>query len=139
MINFVEPRPENNTIIEDLLTLYPDIPALGSPFGTGNQTFGLSPIFKEFAAILGDSQFQSQRRYFLGEANKYGLTETWGYLFNEDTPGAPPYYGCESILVITRYGLTMDKPIMGRKSLSSLAPFPAREMLPEANPCCPRP
>lgn len=28
---------------EILLDLYPDIPALGSPFGTGNNTFGLPP------------------------------------------------------------------------------------------------
>ena len=34
-----------------LLELYPDVPALGSPFNTGNETFGLSPGFKRAAAL----------------------------------------------------------------------------------------
>jgi hypothetical protein len=34
-----------------LLELYPDIPALGCPFNTGNNTFGISPIFKQAAAL----------------------------------------------------------------------------------------
>lgn len=37
--------------INDLLVLYPDLPALGSPYGTGNETFGLSSQFKRLAAI----------------------------------------------------------------------------------------
>ena len=36
---------------EEILRLYPDIPSLGSPFGTGNNTFGLSSQFKRYAAI----------------------------------------------------------------------------------------
>lgn len=35
-----------NQIADELLLLYPDEPALGSPFGTGDNTFGLSPEFK---------------------------------------------------------------------------------------------
>lgn len=34
-----------------LLELYPDIPALGSPFNTGNDTFGLSPGYKRISAL----------------------------------------------------------------------------------------
>lgn len=37
--------------IEEMLELYPDIAALGSPFGTGNETFGLSSQYKRYAAI----------------------------------------------------------------------------------------
>ncbi|KAJ6571650.1 Alpha/Beta hydrolase protein [Mycena capillaripes] len=37
--------------VEKFLQLYPDVPALGSPFNTGNATFGLSSQFKRFAAI----------------------------------------------------------------------------------------
>lgn len=33
--------------------LYPDEPSLGSPFGTGNSTFGLPQIFKRLAAWYG--------------------------------------------------------------------------------------
>jgi hypothetical protein len=35
-----------------LLELYPDIPALGSPFNTGNETFGLPTGYKREAAIV---------------------------------------------------------------------------------------
>ena len=34
-----------------LLELYPDVPALGSPYGTGNETFGLSGEYKRLAAL----------------------------------------------------------------------------------------
>lgn len=34
-----------------MLHLYPDIPALGSPFGTGNDLFGLDSQYKRLAAI----------------------------------------------------------------------------------------
>jgi hypothetical protein len=34
-----------------ILELYPDVPALGSPFNTGNNTFGLSSSFKRVSAI----------------------------------------------------------------------------------------
>lgn len=36
---------------DKLIQLYPDVPALGSPFNTGNETFGLSSVFKQLAAI----------------------------------------------------------------------------------------
>lgn len=35
-----------------LLELYPDVPALGSPFNTGNETFGLPSGYKREAAIV---------------------------------------------------------------------------------------
>ena len=38
-------------VVTNLLRLYPDVPALGSPFGTGNETFGLSSVYKQRAAI----------------------------------------------------------------------------------------
>ena len=36
---------------EKMIELYSDNPAFGSPFNTGNETFGLSPFFKQAAAI----------------------------------------------------------------------------------------
>lgn len=39
------------TALQQILHLYPDIPALGAPFGTGNNTFGLSSQFKRASAI----------------------------------------------------------------------------------------
>jgi acetylcholinesterase len=38
-------------VINRILELYPDIPSLGSPYNTGNETFGLSSQFKRYAAI----------------------------------------------------------------------------------------
>lgn len=32
--------------VRKVLELYPDVPALGSPFNTGNETFGLSTGYK---------------------------------------------------------------------------------------------
>jgi hypothetical protein len=37
--------------VDRLLELYPDIPSLGSPFSTGDDTFGLNSEFKRLAAI----------------------------------------------------------------------------------------
>lgn len=37
--------------VDKLLELYPDVPALGSPFNTGNDTFGLPSNYKRAAAI----------------------------------------------------------------------------------------
>jgi acetylcholinesterase len=37
--------------IGELLDLYPPVPSAGSPFGTGNQTFGYSAAYKQMAAI----------------------------------------------------------------------------------------
>ena len=51
--------------IEELLDLYPDNPALGSPFGTGNNTFGAGAEYKRAAAIVDDVAFQAPRRAWI--------------------------------------------------------------------------
>ncbi|KAJ7130385.1 esterase 1 [Mycena epipterygia] len=75
--------------IQTLLQLYPDIPALGSPFNTGNDTFGLSSQIKRYAAITGDLQFTSQRRFWIETAANAGV-KTFGYLYTQPQPNAPP-------------------------------------------------
>ena len=46
----------NPTVLQNaankLLELYPDVPALGSPFNTGNNTFGLPSGYKREAAMV---------------------------------------------------------------------------------------
>lgn len=37
--------------VQQIESVYPENPALGSPFGTGNDTFGLNGEFKRFAAF----------------------------------------------------------------------------------------
>ncbi|KAJ7614128.1 extracellular triacylglycerol lipase precursor [Roridomyces roridus] len=83
-----------NASIAKLLVLYPDDPALGSPFGTGNQTFGLSPQFKRAAAIATDLDFLSQRRFFVDSASRLGVP-TFAYLFTQPQVGVPPSLGVE--------------------------------------------
>ncbi|KAJ7754372.1 extracellular triacylglycerol lipase precursor [Mycena maculata] len=91
-----------------LLNLYPDIPALGSPFNTGNDTFGLSPQYKRAAAILGDLNFLSQRRLWIETAANAGVP-TFGYLFTQPQPELPPALGVEHSSEITYvYGTPSD-------------------------------
>ncbi|ESK81637.1 extracellular triacylglycerol lipase precursor [Moniliophthora roreri MCA 2997] len=52
--------PALQAAADQLLQLYPDVPALGSPFNTGNETFGLSSQYKRSAAI-SSSHFSFQR------------------------------------------------------------------------------
>ncbi|KAK7040280.1 hypothetical protein VNI00_009747 [Paramarasmius palmivorus] len=77
-----------------LLQLYPDVPALGSPYNTGNETFGLSSQYKRSAAITGDLMFHSVRRLWTKAAVDAGV-KAYGYLFTgprlEDV--FPPQYG----------------------------------------------
>ncbi|OWZ67867.1 hypothetical protein AYX15_01223 [Cryptococcus neoformans] len=93
IITLGEPVDPTKMALNELVSLYPDVTSLGSPFDTGNETFGLSSAFKQFAAIYGDAQFQAPRRHFLRQANKHGNTQTWTYLFEQYTPGALPYLG----------------------------------------------
>ncbi|KAJ7770442.1 extracellular triacylglycerol lipase precursor [Mycena metata] len=73
--------------IDRLLELYPDIPALGSPYNTANQTFGFSSQFKRLSSIMGDLMITAQRREWIQAASKFGV-KTFGYLFTD--AGAPP-------------------------------------------------
>ncbi|KAJ7727778.1 extracellular triacylglycerol lipase precursor [Mycena metata] len=73
--------------IDRLLELYPDIPALGSSYNTGNQTFGFNSQFKRLSSIMGDLMITSQRREWNQAASKFGV-KTFGYLFTD--AGAPP-------------------------------------------------
>ncbi|KAJ6521535.1 extracellular triacylglycerol lipase precursor [Mycena vulgaris] len=81
-----------NASIAELLVLYPDDPALGSPFGTGNQTFGLSPVFKRAAAAFTDLYFLALRRFWMDTATNAGVA-TFGYHYTEPESVTPPYDG----------------------------------------------
>ena len=74
--------PQFQKDVATLLTLYPDNPALGSPFGTGNETFGLSSEYKRASALLGDASFQATRREWIQAATAAGVT-TFGYIFTD--------------------------------------------------------
>ncbi|CAE6511142.1 unnamed protein product [Rhizoctonia solani] len=82
----------NVTAVKELLSLYPTSPAAGSPYGTGNETFGRGAQYKRFASLFGDLTFQAPRRDFLRSAAKFGVP-TWSYIFKERSLDYPLEYG----------------------------------------------
>lgn len=77
---------DNSTAVQELLKFYPADPAAGSPYGTGNETFGQAAQYKRLTSIIGDIIFQASRRDHLETATKFGVN-TWSYLFTETVPG----------------------------------------------------
>ncbi|KAI0691678.1 extracellular triacylglycerol lipase precursor [Earliella scabrosa] len=82
-----------------LLQLYPDNPALGSPFGTGNETFGLSSQYKRAAALVGDVCFEATRREWIRAASRAGV-QVYGYLFTDHNAVEIPSRGVTHALEI---------------------------------------
>ncbi|KAH9940512.1 extracellular triacylglycerol lipase precursor [Epithele typhae] len=78
----------------EFFALYPDNPAAGSPFGTGNETFGTGAEYKRGAALMGDAAFQAPRRAWIQAASKAGVP-AFGYLFADQNvvPALFPYLG----------------------------------------------
>ncbi|KAK1219396.1 hypothetical protein PQX77_017921 [Marasmius sp. AFHP31] len=102
-----------NDATDRILELYPDIPALGSPFNTGNETFGLPQGYKRWAAINGDVSFQSQRRLWQQTASNAGV-KTYGYLFTQPQPGNGPRgvaHGTEVLYVFGGVTNATDVPL----------------------------
>nr|XP_019046957.1 hypothetical protein I302_03563 [Kwoniella bestiolae CBS 10118]OCF25887.1 hypothetical protein I302_03563 [Kwoniella bestiolae CBS 10118] len=93
VLNAIEPVDPAEMLLEKLVKVYTDNPALGSPFDTANETFGLDPRFKQSAAIFGDVAFQGPRRHFLRSASRYGLEDIWTYQFEQISPDRPAYLG----------------------------------------------
>ncbi|CAE7069209.1 unnamed protein product [Rhizoctonia solani] len=82
----------NVTAIKELLRFYPTSPAAGSPYGTGNNTFGKSRQYKRFASLFGDLLFQAPRRDHLNSATELGV-KSWSYILKESSLLYPPAYG----------------------------------------------
>lgn len=56
----------SNGTIDTLMSHYPEDPATGSPFDTGDD-FEITTVYKRMAAFQGDLIFQAPRRFFLSE------------------------------------------------------------------------
>ncbi|KAF9789744.1 sterol esterase [Thelephora terrestris] len=83
---------------------YPQDPAAGSPFGTGNRS-ALTPEFKRLAAIQGDLFFQSGRR---SAFSKWAATQNvWSFLWkrNKESLYLGSVHGGE---LPEMYGITGD-------------------------------
>ncbi|KAK0224140.1 extracellular triacylglycerol lipase precursor [Armillaria fumosa] len=74
----------SDTILDRLLELYPDDPSLGSPYGTGNETFGLPVGWKRVASMAGDILFDAQRRTWTQIAAQAGV-KAYGYQFAQNS------------------------------------------------------
>ncbi|KAK0447148.1 extracellular triacylglycerol lipase precursor [Armillaria borealis] len=74
----------SDTILDGLLELYPDDPSLGSPYGTGNETFGLPVGWKRVASMTGDLTFDAQRRTWTQTAAQAGV-KAYGYQFTQNS------------------------------------------------------
>ncbi|KAF7366926.1 Carboxylic ester hydrolase [Mycena sanguinolenta] len=86
--------------IADVFALYPSDPAAGSPFNTSDAN-ALTPMFKRYAAIMGDFVFQGPHRFFM--QHRSDLQPTWSYLYKrgKDTPYLGTYHGSE---LLNAYG-----------------------------------
>ncbi|KAK0489148.1 extracellular triacylglycerol lipase precursor [Armillaria novae-zelandiae] len=79
-------------VMDELMDLYPDVLAEGSPYNTGNETFGLSPGFKRISAIIGDLAFGSQRRLWSQTTANVGV-KSYAYRFAQGLSSTPAYLG----------------------------------------------
>ncbi|KAK0460618.1 extracellular triacylglycerol lipase precursor [Desarmillaria tabescens] len=73
----------SDSILDRLIELYPDDPSLGSPYGTGNETFGYPVGWKRVASITGDLTFDAQRRTWTQTAARAGV-KAYGYQFTQN-------------------------------------------------------
>ena len=88
------------TAVDKVISLYPDDPSAGSPFGTGNQTFGTSPAFKRAAAICASST----SLLFLSYCCIHGLLSvSWGYSIPGPAPILEPN-SCRTVLCLHLHG-----------------------------------
>ncbi|KAI0703918.1 alpha/beta-hydrolase [Earliella scabrosa] len=63
--------------LSPIFDLYPNDPAQGSPFGTGDAN-QLAPMYKRMSAFQGDTVFQAPRRFF--QDHRSGQQPIWSYM-----------------------------------------------------------
>ncbi|GJE92625.1 carotenoid ester lipase precursor [Phanerochaete sordida] len=86
--------------LDTLLEIYPQDPAQGSPFGTGDDN-ALSPQFKRLAAIQGDLFFQGPRRFLLN--NRASKQPTYSYI-NKRLKSTPGLGSAHATDILNMYG-----------------------------------
>ncbi|EKM49797.1 uncharacterized protein PHACADRAFT_131622 [Phanerochaete carnosa HHB-10118-sp] len=84
--------------LDTMLQLYPQDPAQGSPFDTGDLNV-LSPQYKRIAAILGDLVFQAPRRFFLTTQSSKQNTFVFLNKRLKATPGVGTAHGTDLLNV----------------------------------------
>ncbi|TFK25302.1 triacylglycerol lipase 3 [Coprinopsis marcescibilis] len=118
LVGFSSPsldQPRLINAIERMLELYPDIPALGSPYGTGEELFGLPSAYKRLSALVGDIGFDSRRRQWMEAATNKGV-KGYGYLFIQPQPLDNPADGVEHFAEVAFvYGTPVDQSPSARR------------------------
>jgi carboxylesterase type B len=98
----------NRSTIQGLVDTYPDDPAAGSPFRTGDLN-NWYPQYKRLAAIMGDAIFTLSRRVFLSMASSVNPdVPAWSYLSSYDygTPIMGTFHASDILQVF--YGIDPD-------------------------------
>ncbi|KAF8313066.1 alpha/beta-hydrolase [Clavulina sp. PMI_390] len=120
------------TLVPDLLKLYPDNPALDSPFAplTVSPSYRFyEPLatnqYKRYAAVLGDSIFQAGRRLLLDAyLARDKFYPVYNYLFVQNTPGATPalgvYHSSEIQYVYGKFAALNATSVEGQTSIAML-------------------
>ncbi|KAJ2916212.1 hypothetical protein MD484_g4180, partial [Candolleomyces efflorescens] len=84
LLSLMSPRSGPDDVLgaafDQVLTLYPDDPSVGSPYGTGNELFGEPPSYKRQSSVLGDLVFDAPRRMLSEVAANAGV-KSYGYHF----------------------------------------------------------
>ncbi|QRW08226.1 carbohydrate esterase family 10 protein [Ceratobasidium sp. AG-Ba] len=86
----------NTTAVNEMLKYYPADPSAGSPYNTGNDTFGRAAQYKRAASVVGDLVFDI--------AASSGVP-TWSYQFAQTGLDAPEYGAAHSfeLLFVLQY------------------------------------
>ncbi|KAJ3511668.1 hypothetical protein NMY22_g15578 [Coprinellus aureogranulatus] len=79
-------------VVDRIMQLYPDDPKLGSPYGTGDELFGLPSSFKRQASQIGDMIFTAPRRHWSQSAALFGV-KSYVYQFTHPDPQGVPEFG----------------------------------------------
>ncbi|KAK0188686.1 extracellular triacylglycerol lipase precursor [Armillaria mellea] len=101
--NYSPPAVPTN-VMDELMDLYPDVPAEGSPYNTGNETFGLSPGFKRISAIRMNLLLTRLWSQTTADAG----VKSYAYRFAQRLSSTPAYLGGESDLPRTSYTVMID-------------------------------
>ncbi|KAF8313074.1 alpha/beta-hydrolase [Clavulina sp. PMI_390] len=131
-LNAASSKTFDKSLIPTLVKLYPDNPALGSPFAplTVSPSYRFyEPLatnqYKRNAAVFGDSLFQAGRRLlldaYLAIDKRY---PAYNYHFVQNTPGATPalgvYHSSEISYVYGKYATLNATSVTGQTSLVML-------------------
>ncbi|TBU30166.1 alpha/beta-hydrolase [Dichomitus squalens] len=80
--------------MKSLLELYPDVPALGAPYGTGDK-YQFQAMWKRVASLIGDVGVDAVRRAFVQNFAKRGV-DAWAYVYRRNyVPGFGSTHGSE--------------------------------------------